>query len=211
MAVCLPKDLVRCLIFWANRFVAPRKSLLLHSLYQTVMNRIFLVGYMGAGKTTIGKVLSKLIGLTFIDLDYYIEGRFRKTVAQLFAERGEEGFRSIERNMLHEVAEFEDVLVSTGGGTPCFFDNMEFMNQQGTTIYLQVSVDELASRLEVCKHTRPVLKNRTGDELKAFVAESLSGRLPFYQKASIVFDANELMTEADAYALSEQLKKLIEP
>ncbi len=175
------------------------------------MNRIFLVGYMGAGKTTIGKVLSKLIGLTFIDLDYYIEGRFRKTVAQLFAERGEEGFRSIERNMLHEVAEFEDVLVSTGGGTPCFFDNMEFMNQQGTTIYLQVSVDELASRLEVCKHTRPVLKNRTGDELKAFVAESLSGRLPFYQKASIVFDANELMTEADAYALSEQLKKLIEP
>lgn len=175
------------------------------------MNRIFLVGYMGAGKTTIGKVLSKLMGLTFIDLDYYIEGRFRKTVAQLFAERGEEGFRSIERNMLHEVAEFEDVLVSTGGGTPCFFDNMEFMNQQGTTIYLQVSVDELASRLEVCKHTRPVLKNRTGDELKAFVAESLSGRLPFYQKASIVFDANELMTEADAYALSEQLKKLIEP
>ncbi len=175
------------------------------------MNRIFLVGYMGAGKTTIGKVLSKLIGLTFIDLDYYIEGRFRKTVAQLFAERGEEGFRSIERNMLHEVAEFEDVLVSTGGGTPCFFDNMEFMNQQGTTIYLQVSVDELASRLEVCKHTRPVLKNRTGDELKAFVAESLSGRLPFYQKATIVFDANELMTEADAYALSEQLKKLIEP
>ncbi len=175
------------------------------------MNRIFLVGYMGAGKTTIGKVLSKLMGLTFIDLDYYIEGRFRKTVAQLFAERGEEGFRSIERNMLHEVAEFEDVLVSTGGGTPCFFDNMEFMNQQGTTIYLQVSVDELASRLEVCKHTRPVLKNRTGEELKAFVAESLSGRLPFYQKASIVFDANELMTEADAYALSEQLKKLIEP
>lgn len=175
------------------------------------MNRIFLVGYMGAGKTTIGKVLSKLIGLTFIDLDYYIEGRFRKTVAQLFAERGEEGFRSIERNMLHEVAEFEDVLVSTGGGTPCFFDNMEFMNQQGTTIYLQVSVDELASRLEVCKHTRPVLKNRTGEELKAFVAENLSGRLPFYQKASIVFDANELMTEADAYALSEQLKKLIEP
>lgn len=175
------------------------------------MNRIFLVGYMGAGKTTIGKVLSKLIGLTFIDLDYYIEGRFRKTVAQLFAERGEEGFRSIERNMLHEVAEFEDVLVSTGGGTPCFFDNMEFMNQQGTTIYLQVSVDELASRLELCKYTRPVLKNRTGDELKAFVAESLSGRLPFYQKATIVFDANELMTEADAYALSEQLKKLIEP
>ena len=91
------------------------------------MKRIFLVGYMGAGKTTIGKVLSKMVGLTFIDLDYYIEGRFRKTVSQLFAERGEEGFRTIEHNLLHEVAEFEDVLISTGGGTPCFFDNMAFM------------------------------------------------------------------------------------
>ena len=72
------------------------------------MKRIFLVGYMGAGKTTIGKVLSQMTGLTFIDLDYYIEGRFRKTVSQLFAERGEEGFRTIEHNMLHEVAEFDD-------------------------------------------------------------------------------------------------------
>ena len=120
------------------------------------MKRIFLVGYMGAGKTTIGKVLSKMAGLSFIDLDYYIEGRFRKTVSQLFAERGKEGFRSIEHNMLHEVAEFEDVFVATGGGTPCFFDNMAFMRQQGTTIYLQVSVEELVKRLELCKAERPV-------------------------------------------------------
>ena len=92
------------------------------------MKRVFLVGYMGAGKTTVGKELAKLAGLSFIDLDYYIEGRYHKAVSQIFAERGEEAFREIERNMLHEVAEFEDVLISTGGGAPCFFDNMEFMN-----------------------------------------------------------------------------------
>lgn len=169
------------------------------------MKRIFLVGYMGAGKTTIGKVLSKMAGLSFIDLDYYIEGRFRKTVSQLFAERGEEGFRSIEHNMLHEVAEFEDVLVSTGGGTPCFFDNMAFMRQQGTTIYLQVSVEELVKRLELCKQTRPVLKNRSGEELKAFVEESLTARASFYEQAQIIFNADRLMTEVDAKELSMEI------
>ena len=107
------------------------------------MKRVFLVGYMGAGKTTVGKELAKLAGLSFIDLDYYIEGRYHKAVSQIFAERGEEAFREIERNMLHEVAEFEDVLISTGGGAPCFFDNMEFMNASGTTVYLKVSVEEL--------------------------------------------------------------------
>ena len=164
---------------------------------------------MGAGKTTIGKVLSQMAGLTFIDLDYYIEGRFRKTVSQLFAERGEEGFRTIEHNMLHEVAEFEDVLVSTGGGTPCFYDKMAFMRQQGTTIYLKVSVEELAKRLELCKQTRPVLRNRSGEELKAFVQESLSSRASFYEQAQIIFNADRLLTEVDAKELSAQIVQLL--
>ena len=81
------------------------------------MKRIVLIGYMGSGKTTVGKALAKEIGLPFYDLDWYIESRMRKKVSQIFAERGEEGFRQIERNMLHEVAEFEDVVVSCGGGT----------------------------------------------------------------------------------------------
>ena len=82
------------------------------------MKRIFLIGYMGAGKTTVGKVLSRQLELSFIDLDHYIEGRYHKTVGQLFAEKGEDAFRDIERRMLREVAAFEDVLVSTGGGAP---------------------------------------------------------------------------------------------
>ena len=165
------------------------------------MKRVFLVGYMGAGKTTVGKELAKLAGLSFIDLDYYIEGRYHKAVSQIFAERGEEAFREIERNMLHEVAEFEDVLISTGGGAPCFFDNMEFMNASGTTVYLKVSVEELAKRLE--------LKGRSGEELRAFIAESLEKRNPFYTKASITFDAEKMLTESDVHDISNALMKIL--
>ena len=89
------------------------------------MTRIILIGYMGAGKTTVGKALAKALGLPFYDLDWYIETRMRRTVKQIFDESGEEGFRRIEHNMLHEVAEFENVVVSCGGGTPCFYDNID--------------------------------------------------------------------------------------
>lgn len=173
------------------------------------MKRIFLIGYMGAGKTTVGKELAKRSGLSFIDLDCYIESRYHKTVGQLFAERGENTFREIERKMLREVALFEDVLVSTGGGAPCFYDNMTFMNEMGTTVYLKVSVDELARRLELCKHTRPVLKGRSGDELKAFIAENLEKRTPFYTQASIVFDAEVMLSDADVHNISMALEKII--
>ena len=84
------------------------------------MVRIFLTGYMGAGKTTLGKAFARQMDIPFVDLDWYIEERFHKTVGELFTERGETGFRELERNMLHEVAEFENVVISTGGGAPCF-------------------------------------------------------------------------------------------
>ena len=101
------------------------------------MKSIIIIGYMGAGKTTVGKALAKELGVMFYDLDWYIETRMHKTVKEIFDEKGEEGFRFIEHNMLHEVAEFENVVVSCGGGTPCFFDNMDYMNQLGTTVYLK--------------------------------------------------------------------------
>lgn len=173
------------------------------------MKRIYLIGYMGAGKTTVGKALEKRTGLSFIDLDYYIEGRYRKTVSQLFAEKGEEAFREIERRMLHEVSMFEDVLISTGGGTPCFFDNMAYMNRCGTTIYLQVPVAELAKRLELCKHTRPVLAGRSGEALEAFIAESLARRDTYYKQATVVFDASVMLTERDVADIASALEKII--
>ena len=165
---------------------------------------------MGAGKTTVGRNLSDKLGLSFIDMDHYIEGRFHKTVEQLFAEKGEDAFRDIERRMLHEVAMFEDVLVSTGGGAPCFFDNMDFMNEVGTTVYLKVSVEELANRLEVCKNVRPVLKDRHGDALRAFISDSLKKRESFYSKAEVIFNAEVMMTELDVLKISDALAELLQ-
>ena len=108
------------------------------------MRRIILIGYMGAGKTTVGRQLAKRLGLMFYDLDWYITNRMRRTVPQIFEESGEEGFRKIEHAMLHEVAEFEDVVLSCGGGTPCFFDNMDYLNRMGETVYLKASPEVLS-------------------------------------------------------------------
>lgn len=173
------------------------------------MKRIFLIGYMGAGKTTVGKHLSSRMGLSFVDLDAYIEARHHKAVRELFAEQGENAFREIERKMLHEVAAFEDVLISTGGGTPCFFDNMDFMNQTGQTVYLKVSAEELTKRLETCKQTRPVLQNRTGDSLFLFVNENILKRELFYKQASVIFDAENLLTESDVQTVVAALERIL--
>lgn len=115
------------------------------------MVRIFLTGYMGAGKTTLGKAFARKLNIPFIDLDWYIEERFHKTVGELFTERGEAGFRELERNMLHEVAEFENVVISTGGGAPCFYDNMEFMNRTGKTVFLNVHPRCAVQTLAYCQ------------------------------------------------------------
>ena len=173
------------------------------------MKRIYLIGYMGAGKTTIGKALERHTSLSFIDLDCYIEGRFRKTISQLFAEKGEASFRELERRMLHEVSEFEDVIISCGGGTPCFFDNISYMNECGKTIYLKVSVAELAARLEGGKHTRPVLKNRSGEELRQFIQENLQARSSFYEQAQGIFDAEAMTTVEDVNQIVEALLPII--
>ncbi|MCH5307842.1 MAG: shikimate kinase [Prevotella sp.] len=156
------------------------------------MRRIILVGYMGSGKTTVGKALSKRTGMMFYDLDWYIENRMHTTVSQLFAERGEEAFRKIEYNMLHEVAEFENVIISCGGGTPCFFDNMDYLNQQGDVVYLKATPETLYKHLLMAKVERPLLKNKTSEELITYITEHLKERAPYYEKARYSLDVNVL-------------------
>ena len=171
------------------------------------MTRIFLTGYMGAGKTTLGRALAAEMGIPFIDLDHYIEKRHCKTIAQLFAEKGEEGFREIERRMLHEVGEFEDVIISTGGGTPCFFDNIEYMNAQGTTVYLDVPVERLHIRLSIAKAKRPLIKDKNDEELMAFITEQLAKRTPHYSKAQYTFAADKLEDTAQVKASVEAFRR----
>ena len=156
------------------------------------MRRIILIGYMGSGKTTVGKALSKETGMMFYDLDWYIESRMRKTVSQIFAERGEEAFRKLEHSMLHEVAEFEDVIISCGGGTPCFFDNMDYLNQQGDVVYLKASPEVLYNHLLMAKVERPLLKGKSSEELIAYITEHLKERAPYYEKARYTLDVDVL-------------------
>lgn len=156
------------------------------------MSRIFLIGFMGAGKTTLGVALSHEVGMEFVDMDWYMEKRYRKTVRELFVERGEEEFRRIEQRILHEVGEFENVIISTGGGAPCFFDNMDYMNRMGDTVFLEVSVERLFQRLKSAKSTRPVLMDKTDGELREFISLTLAQRMPCYGKANYRFVADSL-------------------
>ena len=153
--------------------------------------RIILIGYMGAGKTTVGHALSKLTGMPFYDLDWYIETRMHRKVPQLFAEWGEEKFRQMEHNMLHEVAEFDKVILSCGGGTPCFFDNMDYMNQQGETIYLKASPEVLYGHLRVARVERPLLQNMTAEEMQEHIRQQLASREQYYEKAKHIVDVNQ--------------------
>ena len=173
------------------------------------MTRIFLIGYMGAGKTTLGKAFARAMGLTFVDLDWYIEERYHKTVRQIFEERGEDGFRELEKRMLHETGEFEDVVISVGGGTPCFFDNMNYMNLVGETVFLDVDVKVLFRRLKVAKQQRPLLVNKTDEELMTFIVEALQKRLPFYSKAKYVFNGERLEDRRQIQQSVERLKELL--
>ena len=150
------------------------------------MARIFLIGYMGSGKTTFGKVLSKALGYEFIDMDVYIEEQQFKSISQIFEEQGEDAFRILEQKCLKELGTFENVVIATGGGAPCFFDNMEFMNTHGITAYLKLSTNEIINRLESSKkNKRPLIANLTKEELHQFITNALTTREPFYTKAHL--------------------------
>lgn len=145
--------------------------------------RIYLIGYMGCGKSTLGKRLAKHLNLQFVDMDHYIEMRNHKTVPQIFAEEGETEFRKKERKALEELADFSDIVIATGGGAPCFFDNIDMMNNTGTTIYMNIDPAILADRLMHSKTERPLIKGKSKEELTDFIDEMLKKRSPFYSQA----------------------------
>lgn len=166
--------------------------------------RIFLVGFMGCGKTSAGKKLAGRLGLHFIDLDNYIEEKTGKTIAEIFATNGEKNFRNYEHDSVSEISLKNNVLVATGGGTPCFYNNLEIINRSGLSIYLKMDAISLANRLINSKTERPLIKGKSKSELISYIKETLKEREKFYQKSNIIVpglnpDINKILTKIDEY------------
>lgn len=156
--------------------------------------KIFLIGYMGCGKSTKAKQLAQRLSCPVIDLDTEIVKKSGKTIAEFFAEFGESGFRDYESNMLKTFPYPETCVVATGGGLPCFFDNMDWMNENGTTVYLQMEPAQLVSRLQN-RQKRPLIKDLDDEQLLAFIQLKLAERNPFYTQAKMIINAFDLDAE----------------
>jgi len=148
----------------------------------------FLIGFMGCGKTHWGRILSEKTGLPFFDLDDLITKKSGKSIAHIFSEKGEPGFRVMERNALQSLADQPASIIATGGGTPCFFDNLDWMNEIGTTIYLKTPPTLLAERLRHEKEFRPLLAEVQDHDLQDFIAKKLEERERFYMRAKVILE-----------------------
>lgn len=150
---------------------------------------------MGCGKSTLGRTLAAQLNLTFVDLDSFLEEKYFRTIPQIFEQEGEESFRKKEQAVLAEVSNFDDVIVATGGGAPCFFDNMEVMNNAGYCVFLDVDTESLVQRLMQAKIERPLIKGKSAEELKVFIDELLKKRRPFYEKAKYIIKGSNILPE----------------
>jgi shikimate kinase len=159
------------------------------------MDLIFFTGFMGCGKTTWSRKLAAHLGYDFIDLDHLLEEQAGMTIAEYFASYGEEAFRILESEVLKQTAYSNSTVISTGGGLPCFFDNMSWMNAHGKTVYIKLSPKTLVDRLEKGKAKRPLLRDKDGDELLAFITEKLAEREDYYMQAAYIADGINLSVE----------------
>jgi shikimate kinase len=154
--------------------------------------KIFLIGFMGSGKTHWGSIWAKKNGLPFFDLDRIIEVQEKKTIADIFELYGEDHFRKKETVALKTFAEINEGIVACGGGTPCFYDNMQWMNEHGTTVYLDTSPQTIYNRVLAEKDKRPLLEKVNKAGLLSFIEQKLKEREPFYKQAKIILSAEEL-------------------
>jgi len=164
-------------------------------------HRIFLIGFMGCGKTTLGRKLASRLGYDFMDLDHVLEAQAGMTIADYFTHHGEDAFRKLESEVLKKTNYPENSVISTGGGLPCFFNNMDWMNEHGKTIYIKLSPKALATRLENEKTHRPLLREKHGEALVTFINEKLEERDKFYGMANIIADGLSLTAEKVEYLL----------
>lgn len=174
------------------------------------MTTIFLIGYMGSGKTTLGRALARRLNIPFIDLDDYIEQWQGLSISEIFSRHGEQHFRDLEREALERVADKGDAIIACGGGTPCFGDNMERLNASGLTVYLRAPHSSLLRRLSEGKAKRPLIVNLDDDRLSDFIATQLALRDPYYSRAHLSFDSSRLEDEEQIRDSVEAFIRLIE-
>lgn len=182
-----------------------KKTTLIKCLFFNIRNRekaagnmkqpIYLTGFMGSGKTTFGELLAKALDYEFTDLDHFIEQQQKATISELFDYHGEDGFRRMERKAIESTKDLSHHVIATGGGAPCFFDNMEIMNEYGTTIYLKLEPEDLVKRLLPGMDHRPLIAGKSEQELLSFIKTKLSERTPFYEKAKMIVDSGGLTPE----------------
>ena len=173
------------------------------------MTTTFLIGYMGCGKTTLGRAVAERTGVRFIDLDDYIEETAGCSIRDIFATRGEEAFRAMERQALIDVSSHPGTLVACGGGTPCFGDNMEVMNSRGITVHLVAPHATLLTRLMEGRGKRPLIASLSDSELDAFITRQMQWRLPHYSKAKLTFDSSRLESAGQISESVDRFLKLI--
>nr|WP_294894634.1 shikimate kinase [uncultured Pedobacter sp.] len=157
--------------------------------------KIFLIGFMGCGKSKLGKAVANKLELPFLDLDDLVETKNQMSIPELFAAFGEQGFREREKQTLQEAAIANDAIIATGGGAPCFFDNMEWMNKNGITVFIDTPVKVLADRLINARVERPLVKGKSYEELIAFIETKLEERRPFYNQAQIILKGVDLSAD----------------
>ena len=175
------------------------------------MKPIFLIGYMGCGKTTLGEVLASQMGLQYIDLDEFIEQRQGMTITEIFDEMGENRFRELETEVLLDVAGMADVIIGCGGGTPCHGDNMELMNKAGTTVWLTTSPERITARLLLPdqKAKRPKVASPPDEAVLSLVERELQARTPYYAQAQLQFDSTDIETAAATRRTARRLAALL--
>jgi shikimate kinase len=156
------------------------------NLSKKYLMRIYLIGFMGSGKSTLGKRLAKKLDYPFSDIDQEVEALAGMSISDIFLRFGESRFRQLEQEVLHQTVHLHKVVIATGGGTPCFCENMAFINAHGVSVYLRMSSASLASRLEHAQKQRPLVENYAGEKLLRYIEEKLQQREPFYLQSKCI-------------------------
>jgi shikimate kinase len=159
--------------------------------------KIFLMGFMGSGKSYWGRMLSQKLQVPYFDLDEQIVNAGGKSINEIFESNGEEYFRLLEKDTLHIITESHDSMVmACGGGTPCYFNNIEYMNREGTTVWLDVPMQVLYERLIRERSRRPLLKDLSDDQVRSFIIKKFSDRKIYYEQADIIVNEDPILLDS---------------